>query len=87
MENTAPPLRQDHWVVEKKDWRTYHRLMIFHSIAINEAISLNATLTVIPAFRSTLALFDKICDCAHYPSSAKIPQLFGFLNSLKLFLR
>lgn len=85
MENTAPPLRQDHWVVEKKDWRTYHRLMIFHSLAVNEARGLNASMTVIPAFRSTLALFDKICDCAHYPGPAKLPQLFGFLNSLKLF--
>ena len=69
LENTAPPLREDHWVKLKKDWRTYHRLLLFNSIAMHEAGKLNATMTVIPAFRSTLAFFDKICDCAHYPIS------------------
>ena len=72
LENTAPPLREDHWVKLKKDWRTYHRLLLFHSIAMQEANKLNATMTVIPAFRSTLAFFDKICDCAHYPISGTL---------------
>lgn len=25
LENTAQPLRQDYWVIEKEDWRTYQR--------------------------------------------------------------
>lgn len=86
LENTAPPIRQDHWVIEKKDWRTYHRLVLFNTIAMHEARGLNASLTVLPAFRSTLALFDKMCDCAHYSISAKLPQMFAFLNSMRLFL-
>ena len=56
LENTAPPLREDHWVKVKKDWRTYHRLLLFHSIAMHEANRLNATMTVIPAFRLVVTI-------------------------------
>ncbi len=80
LENTAPPLREDHWVKLKKDWRTYHRLLLFHSIAMHQADKLNATMTVIPAFRSTLAFFDKICDCAHYPISGEWNKLINLLG-------
>ena len=76
---------KDHWVVLKKDWRTYHRLLVFNYLALREAKKLNVSLTFLPAFQSTLALFDKNCDCAHYPISAKLPQMLGLLNSLRLF--
>ena len=29
------------------------------------------------------ALYDKMCDCAHYPTSAKMPQLLGLLDFIK----
>ena len=33
LENTAQPLRQDKYTEYYKDWRTYHRLMMFDEIA------------------------------------------------------
>jgi hypothetical protein len=86
LENTAPPLRQDYWVILKKDWRTYHRLVLFHAIAMEEMRKFdNMPISVVPAFHSTLALFDKMCDCAHYPTSAKMPQLLGLLDDIRKF--
>lgn len=81
VENTAQPLRQDHWVVEKQDWRTYHRLVLFDALAkraLHEHQSLNVR--IVPAWDSTLALFDKFCDCAHYPAAARIPELASLLG-------
>jgi hypothetical protein len=85
LENTAPPLRQDHWVIEKEDWRTYHRLILFDSLAKKAMKNRTDRLDIglIPAFYSTLALFDKMCDCAHYPSSAKVPQLLGLIDAVR----
>ena len=35
-----------------------------------------------PAWMSTLALFDKMCDCGHYAISAKYPQLLGLVDAI-----
>ena len=40
---------------------------------------------IVPAFQSTLALLDKMCDCAHYPTSSKIPQLLALVDLLSSF--
>jgi hypothetical protein len=83
VENTAQPLRADHFIFDFKDWRTYHRLFVFDSIAKSVFKKMNFEVKVVPAFHSTLALFDKMCDCAHYPASSKTPQLLSLLDALK----
>ena len=82
LENTAQPLRQDHWVFEKQDWRTYHRLMLYDYIVREELSLASFPARYIPAFYSTLALFDKMCDCAHYVASARVPQLLGLIDMI-----
>ena len=115
LENTAQPLRQDRYTFQYKDWRTYHRLILYDAIAKDLINDLNMAISVIPvpyvsvtlfsrslflffilhehtpyysflcmgkAFYSTLALFDKMCDCGHYDISAKFPQLLGLLDIL-----
>jgi hypothetical protein len=82
LENTAQPLRQDDFTFFYKDWRTYHRLMMFDAIAASVIDRVQAPVATLPAFHSTLALFDKMCDCGHYAVSAKIPQLMGLMDSI-----
>ena len=38
---------------------------------------------VITAFSSTLALYDKLCDCDHYTQSVKMPQLLQIIDKVK----
>ena len=83
LENTAQPLRQDHWVFDKKDWRTLHRLYMFDKIAKQEMGKANFPYRLIHAFHSTLALFDKMCDCAHYIPDAKMPQLLALIDQIR----
>ena len=66
LENVAIPLHQDHNVIFYKDWRTYHRLLLFDSIA-KQAMKtyLTPVPLVVSAFQSTFALFDKHCDCGY----------------------
>ena len=83
---TAQPLRQDRYVISKADWRTYHRLLLFRAIAWKELHGTSdgskypneLKMETIPAFSSTLAVFDKMCDNAHYPTDAKMPQVCSF---------
>ena len=84
LENTAQPLRQDKYTFEYKDWRTYHRLILFDAIAKSQIQNANVPISIVPAFFSTLALFDKMCDCAHYIADAKMPQLLDFLDQIKI---
>jgi len=32
-----------------------------------------------------LAMLDKMCDCAHYPGPAKVPQILGFIDAVRYF--
>ena len=82
LQNTAQPLRQDDFTFYFKDWRTYHRLILFDAIAQSVFYKEHLDIKVLPAFHSTLALFDKMCDCGHYAISAKIPQLLGLLDAI-----
>lgn len=86
VESVAIPLHQDHNVIDYKDWRTYHRLLLFDNIVKQALKSFNCA-RVVPAFQSTLAIFDKLCDCGHYPGGARLPQLFGLLDQIKVHLR
>lgn len=89
VENTAQPLREDHWVIQKLDWRTYHRLILFDAQAKQQIAYYHRLhgleVGIVPAFYSTMALYDKICDCAHYPASAKIPQLVGLIDAVRYY--
>ena len=82
LENTAQPLRQDKYTFEYKDWRTYHRLIMFDAIAKSQIHNTDVPISIVPAFFSTLALFDKMCDCGHYDTSAKFPQLLALLDTI-----
>lgn len=83
LENTAQPLRADHFVKEYKDWRTLHRLILFDAIAKDNMEAAGLNMRIIPAFSSTLALYDKMCDCSHYSVVAKMPQLIRLLDILR----
>ncbi len=80
LENCAQPIRADHFVHDYKDWRTSHRLILFDSIVKDLIAGIDLQMTIVPAFQSTLALFDKMCDCAHYPVVARMPQLLNLLD-------
>ena len=77
LENSAQPLKQDDYVIKYGDWRTNHRLLLYHAI-VNKELS-KRNIPTVPAFHSTLAAFDKMCDMSHYPHLTKIPQLNGML--------
>ena len=93
LDMTAQPLRQDKYVILKQDWRTYHRLILFQAIAVKEIKGTSANskypnevkMEVIPAFASTLTMFDKMCDNAHYPNDAKIPQVQQLLHKISSY--
>ena len=53
VESVAIPLHQDHNVIDYKDWRTYHRLLLFDNIVKQALKSFNCA-RVVPAFQSTL---------------------------------
>lgn len=82
----AIPLHQDNNLIEYRDWRTYHRLLLFDNI-VKEILKSIKYVRVVPAFQSTLALVDKFCDCGHYPGGARLPQLFGLLDQIKFQLQ
>ena len=85
LESVAPPLQEDENKIHDADLRTLHRLMIYDSIAFQQLKKyFNAELiNRIPAFSSTLAMYDKMCDCTHYPWGAKMPQLLALTDKLK----
>jgi hypothetical protein len=60
LESTAQPLRQDFWVFEKKDWRTWHRLLLFDALAKDAFVRYQLKIRILPAFDSTMSLFDKV---------------------------
>lgn len=84
MENVAIPLHQDDKSFETHDKRTYQRLMLYDMLAKWE-LGKNTGLRMytIPAFYSTLALYDKFCDCGHYPWGSKVPQLLNLVETIK----
>ena len=82
LENVAQPIHSDKYVHEFKDWRTYHRLLLFNHLVVDAIANQSIPIQVIPAFYSTLALFDKMCDCSHYPSDAKMPLVVALVDEL-----
>ena len=53
VESVAIPLHQDHNLIYYKDWRTYHRLLLFDNI-VKEVLKTFSFARVVPAFQSTL---------------------------------
>jgi hypothetical protein len=84
LENTAQPLRQDDYIVKTEDWRTYHRLALYDAVVKEEAKKMiPGKLNLVPAFQSSLSVFDKLCNCGHYSDSAMIPQLIAVLDVIR----
>ena len=87
LENTAQPLRQDDYIMRTADWRTYHRLFLYDAIVRDEVKRSfpppQTHWNMVPAFLSSLAVFDKLCNCGHYADSAMIPQLMSVLDVLR----
>lgn len=87
VENTAQPLRQDDYIISHDDWRTYHRLVLYDAIVAEEAKKIwpppQVHWNVVPAFHSSLAVYDKLCNCGHYADSAMIPQLMSVVDVLR----
>ena len=86
VESVAPPLRQSASTSnEYSDRRAYHRMLLYHQIVQEEMLAkgMRNKVALIPAFQSTLALFDKMCDCMTYPPAAMTPQLIGLVDSIR----
>ena len=84
LENAAVPLRQDEQSFSQNDKRTYHRMLIYDTLLryiIGEKNSIK--MRQIPAFSSTLAMYDKFCDCNYFPWGARMPQLLALVDSIK----
>ena len=64
--------------------KSYHRLLLFSDIAKQTLKTNKLRYQVITAFSSTLALYDKLCDCDHYTQSVKMPQLLQIIDKVKL---
>jgi len=61
VESVAIPLHEDENVVKYKDWRTYHRLHLFNSLAEDVIrATKNLSIASVPAFQSSMAIFDKV---------------------------
>jgi hypothetical protein len=85
VESSAPVLRNEVNDLRKKDKRTYHRMLVYHQILQEEVVrkKIQNHITLIPAFQSTLALSDKLCDCVAFPASALMPQLISLLDAIR----
>lgn len=55
IESVAIPLHQDNNLIEYRDWRTYHRLLLFDNI-VKEILKSIKYVRVVPAFQSTLVV-------------------------------
>jgi hypothetical protein len=60
IESVAIPLHQDDGVIKFKDWRTYHRLHLYNALAEEVIRKSNLSIAIIPAYQSTMSLFDKV---------------------------
>ena len=69
LESVAPPLQEDRAKIQDADLRTLHRLMMYDGIAFQQLKKYFSSELInrVPAFTSTLAMYDKMCDCTHYP--------------------
>ena len=56
VESVAPPLHQDQQTVEFKDWRTYHRILLFGHIASEQFLKMKIPIQIVPAFHSASIL-------------------------------
>ena len=84
IESLAPPLHIDEHSIQRQDQRTYHRMLIYHQIVQDEILhkGLKNRIALVPGFQSTLALFDKMCDCEGYPPTVIVPQLMSLIDSI-----
>jgi hypothetical protein len=54
VENFAVPVHQDKGNIGHKDWRTYHRLLLFAVIAQKKIRESNVPMIIVPAFQGIL---------------------------------
>lgn len=85
VENSAEPFHKDEVYdgFGHHDKKTYHRLLLFDALARGSLKRFKIPFSTVTAFSSTLPLYDKMCDCLHYPKSAKMPQLLELLSLMK----
>ena len=57
-------------------------MLIFDAIAKFSIQRSGLPISILPAWSSTLALFDKMCDFGHYAITAKYPQLLGLIDAI-----
>ncbi len=82
MESPPQPLRQDHWVIDSKDWRTLHRLTLFNDFS--NRLFARHNFSVLYTFQPLLPFMECMCDAAHYIGpSVQQPVIQQFLQLLK----
>ena len=60
------------------------RLSLFDAIVRDEAKKIIPNrINFVPAFHSSLSMFDKLCNCGHYADSVMIPQLMSLLDVIR----
>jgi len=81
MESVAVMIRNDAFVFNYKDWRTYHRLKHFNHLA--NGLMKDNKFSIMPTFASTLPFVDKMCDIAHFTApDVLMPNFQWILNKL-----
>ena len=73
IESVPMPVRNDALIKEVKDWRTYHRIMLFNNIS--ETIMRKHNVTIVRAFGAVLPLVDKLCDGMHYTAENAVKPI------------
>jgi hypothetical protein len=84
IESNPLPIRQDHYVIENKDWRTLHRIKMFNIIA-EDILRSSGFTNIVRTFQESLPFAHEACDIAHYvaphANDAVIQQVLQFYYS------
>lgn len=82
LESNPQPFRDDGFVIDNKDWRTQHRLLLYNQIA--NSIFFRHNYTVMYGYQSLLPFTESMCDYAHYTATGALyPQFMQFLHIIK----
>ena len=84
IESTPIPFcNSERAVIVHKDWRTFHRLLMFNQEANQIVQSYNYTM--IPTFSSLLPFVDgATCDPWHFPSHAMLGVIYHLIHRIKM---
>lgn len=84
IESNPLPIRQDHFVIDMKDWRSLHRVKLFNIIA-EDILRASGFSNILRTFQMQLPFAHEACDVAHYVADHAydpiIQQLLQFYHT------